>query len=145
MTADIPWPRFLITVLLVSILIFLVDLVLQGTLIPALVADYPAPDYPSRPMAQVQRLFPFLFATYVVQMALFSFLYLRLYPGRGVDKAVRWGLWGGFYVVIPNMQFFVGVAHTTWTMLILQVIAGIVLMVLMAVAFELAYRPKSTA
>lgn len=41
------------------------------------------------------------------------------------------------------MQFFVAVDHTTWKMLIIQVIEGIVLMVLVTCIFEIAYRPKA--
>jgi hypothetical protein len=141
-TMSIPWPRFLITVFVVAILTFVFDLFLHGTAIPALFDNYPPADYPSRPAAELQALFPFLIATYLVQIAMFCFLYLRLYPGRGFAAAARWGLWGGFFVVIPNMQFFVAVAHATWTQLILQVIAGLILMVVLMVAFEFAYRPK---
>jgi hypothetical protein len=145
MSDSIPWPRFLITAFLVAIATFVFDLFLHGTLIPALFDNYPPADYPSRPAAELQALFPFLIATYLVQIAVFCFLYLRLYPGRGMGAAVRWGLWGGFFVVIPNMQFFVAVNHATWTQLILQVIAGLILMVVLMVVFEFAYRPKPAA
>ena len=50
---------------------------------------------------------------------------------------------GRFLVVSPNMQFFVAVDHTTWKMLTIQVIEGIVLMVLVTCIFEIAYRPKA--
>jgi hypothetical protein len=76
---------------------------------------------------------------------LFCFMFLRLYPARGVASAALWGLWGGFFVVIPNMQFFVAVKDTSWTVLGMQVIEGIVLMVLTGVIFELIYRPKTAA
>ncbi len=48
----------------------------------------------------------------------------------------------GLFVVIPNMQFFVAVAHTTWTMLIIQMVEAIALCGLAACIFEIAYRPK---
>lgn len=48
-------------------------------------------------------------------------------------NAVSWGLWGGLFVVLPNMQFFVGVAGTTWTLLLVQIVEAIAV-------FELAYR-----
>jgi hypothetical protein len=41
------------------------------------------------------------------------------------------------------MQFFVAVDHTTWKMLIIQVIEGIVLLVLATGAFEIAYKPTA--
>ena len=88
-------------------------------------------------------LLPFLFVTYILQITAFCYLFLRLYPGRGLRKAAWWGIWGGFFVVIPNMQFFVAVDHTKWKMLITQVIEGIVLMVLVTCIFEIAYRPKA--
>ena len=56
MSDSIPWPRFLITAFIVAIATFVFDLFLHGTLIPALFADYPPADYPSRPAAELQAL-----------------------------------------------------------------------------------------
>ena len=142
MPIKIEWPRFLIVTVLASILIFVLDIAFHQHLAPILFGDYPAADYPSRPAAGVMPLLPFLFLTYVLQMPIFCYLFLRLYPGRGIGPAIWWGIWGGFFVVIPNMQFFVAVDHTTWKMLILQVIEGIFLMTLLTFLFEIAYRPK---
>jgi hypothetical protein len=119
------------------------DIAFHPHLAPVLFGDYPAADYPSRPTDSVTPLVPFLFLTYVLQMPIFCYLFLRLYPGRTIGKAIWWGIWGGFFVVIPNMQFFVAVDHTTWKMLIIQVIEGIFLMALLTVVFEIAYRPKT--
>ena len=57
MSDSIPWPRFLITAFIVAIATFVFDLFLHGTLIPALFADYPPADYPSRPAAELQALY----------------------------------------------------------------------------------------
>jgi hypothetical protein len=130
--------RFLITSIGAAILIFVLDVWWHGTLASDMYAGYP-----QRPMAEMEGLFPFLFLTYLVQLTLFAWLYLRLYPARGIRNAVWWGLWGGLFVVIPNMQFFVAVRDTSWTMLGMQVVEGIALCVIMAVVFEWAYRPKA--
>ncbi|SHV10002.1 Uncharacterised protein [Mycobacteroides abscessus subsp. abscessus] len=138
------WGRFLVIALPVSILTFILDVVFHKTAGPALFGNsYPAADYPQRPLAEIMDLFPFLGFTYILQLTMLCFLFLRLYPGRGLGKAAWWGTWGGLFVVIPNMQFFVAVAHTTWTMLIIQMIEAIALCILAACLFEIAYRPKS--
>ena len=133
-------PRFLITAAIVSVVIFVLDVWFHGTIAANMYTGYP-----QRPATEIMALFPFLFATYVVQLTLFCFMYLRLYPARGLPSAAWWGLWGGFFVVIPNMQFFVAVKDTSWTVLAMQVVEGIVLTVLTGLMFELAYRPKSPA
>lgn len=137
MSSKIEWPRFLIVAALASLLIFVLDVSFHTSVTTTLYVGYP-----QRPPAETSPLIPFLFATYVVQMTLFCYMFLRLYPERGLGRAAWWGLWGGFFVVIPNMQFFVAIAGTTWTMLAAQVVEGIALMVLLTVVFELAYRPK---
>ncbi|WP_157217381.1 hypothetical protein [Flavisphingomonas formosensis] len=142
MAAPVQWARFLIVTIIASILIFVLDIAFHQHLAPVLFGDYPAADYPSRPPADIMPLLPFLFLTYLLQMPMFCYLFLRVYPGRGMGPAIWWGIWGGFFVVIPNMQFFVAVDHTTWKMLILQVIEGIALMILLTAIFEIAYRPK---
>ena len=138
------WGRFLVIALPVSILTFILDVVFHKTAAPALFGNsYPAPGYPQRPLTEIMDLFPFLGFTYVLQLTMLCFMFLRLYPGRGLGKAAWWGIWGGLFVVIPNMQFFVAVADTTWTMLIIQMIEAIALCVLAACVFEIAYRPKA--
>lgn len=143
MSQKIEWPRFLIITVVLSVVIFVLDILFHQHLAPKIFAAYPAADYPGRDPADVTPLMPFLFATYVVQMTLFCYLFLKAYPARGVGNAVWLGIWGGFLMVIPNMQFFVVVKNTTWSMLIIQVIEGMALMVLLTVLFELAYKPKS--
>lgn len=132
------WLRFLACSIGAAVLVFVLDIWWHGTVAAAMYEGYP-----QRPMAEMEALFPFLFLTYIVQLPLFAWLYLRLYPARGMRNAVWWGIWGGFFVVIPNMQFFVAVRDTSWTMLGMQVVEGIVLCILMMVVFETAYRPRA--
>jgi hypothetical protein len=144
MSLRIEWTRFLIITVVLSIVIFVLDIAFHTMLAPRIMSGYPAADYPGRAPEAVQPLLPFLFATYVVQMPVFCFLFLRLYPQRGLGSAIWWGIWGGFFVVIPNMQFFVVVDHTTWKMLWIQVVEGMFLMALLTFLFELTYRPKNS-
>lgn len=120
-----------------AVVVFVLDILFHGTLAAGLYAGYP-----QRPMDEIRALFPFLFATYIVQLLLFVWLYLRLYPRRGLAAAGWWGLWGGFFIVIPNMQFFVAVRDTSWFLLGVQVVEGVALCVAMAMLFELTYRPR---
>lgn len=129
--------RFTLVAIGAALLVFVLDVLFHGTLAQDMYAGYP-----SRPMAEVQALFPFLLLTYLGQLVTFCYMFLRIYPGRGVGKAAWWGLWGGLFVVYPNMQFFVAVRDTSWTLLWTQVVEAIVLCVLAVVAFELLYRPR---
>lgn len=143
MSLRVEWPRFLIITVVLSVVIFVLDIYFHTNLAQKVLSDYPAADYPGRKDVTTN-LLVFLFATYVIQMPVFCFLFLRLYAQRGVGNAIWWGIWGGFFVVIPNMQFFVAVDHTTWKMLSIQVIEGIFLMTLLTFLFELLYKPKSS-
>jgi hypothetical protein len=144
MSVRIEWTRFLIITVVLSAVIFVLDIAFHTMLAPKIMSGYPAEGYPGRSPEAVQPLLPFLFATYVVQMPMFCYLFLRIYPGRGAGTAIWWGIWGGFFVVIPNMQFFVVVDHTTWKMLWIQVVEGMFLMALLTFLFELLYRPKNS-
>ena len=77
----------------VSILTFILDVVFHKTAAPALFGNsYPAPGYPQRPLTEIMDLFPFLGFTYVLQLTMLCFMFLRLYPGRGLGKAAWWPL-----------------------------------------------------
>jgi hypothetical protein len=143
MSLRVEWTRFLIITVVLSVVIFVLDIAFHTNLAPKILSGYPAEDYPGRKDVTTN-LLVFLFATYVVQMPVFCFLFLRLYAQRGLGNAIWWGIWGGFFVVIPNMQFFVAVEHTTWKMLWIQVVEGIFLMTLLTFLFELLYRPSSS-
>ncbi|QZP08451.1 hypothetical protein [Caenibius sp. WL] len=131
--------RFLVTSIILAVLIFAGDVAFHAMAVPNLYEGYP-----QRPAEEMSALFPFLFLTYLVQITMFLWLYLRLYPQRGIGRAVWWGLWGGLFVVLPNMQFFVGIAGTTWTLLWAQVVEAIVLLIIAAVLFDLVY-PRTAA
>jgi len=128
--------RFFVIAGIAAILVFVLDVLFHGTFARDMYVGYP-----SRPEAEMRALFPFLFLTYIGQLVTFCYLFLRVYPGRGLGKAVWWGLWGGLFVVYPNMQFFVAVRDTSWTLLWAQVIEAIVLCVVAVVLFEVLYRP----
>lgn len=134
----IDWVRFLIAGTIGAVVIFILDILFHGTLAKDMYIGYP-----QRSMAEIQGLFPFLFGTYIVQLLMFSFMFVRLYPARSARNAVWWGIWGGLFVVIPNMQFFVAVKDTSWLLLWTQVIEGIVLCVTMAMIFNILYRPRN--
>lgn len=134
----IDWARFLIAGTIGAVLIFVLDILFHGTLAKDMYIGYP-----QRPMAEMRGLFPFLFATYILQLQMFSFMFVRLYPARSARNAVWWGIWGGLFVVIPNMQFFVAVKDTGWLLLWTQVIEGIALCVAMALLFNILYRPRN--
>ncbi len=137
------WPRFLVFGLLSAILVFALDIPFHQFLAPKIFTEYPAHDYPQRSAEEIGALFPFLFLTYLLQLSFFCYTYLRVYPMRGLASAIWYGAWLGVWVVIPNMQFFVGLDKYTWHMLAIQVPEGAILTMIMMAFFEFAYRPKS--
>jgi hypothetical protein len=137
-------PRFIIFGLLGAILVFALDLPFHQFLAPKIFTEYPAHDYPHREHVDGV-LMGWLFLTYLFQLSIFSYLFLRIYPRRGLGSAIWFGIWLGVWVVIPNMQMFVAMDKYTWKMLIIQVPEGAILTVIMMIFFELAYRPKASA
>lgn len=134
---EVDWLRFLGICFVLSAAVFALDVVFHAWAVPGLYEGYP-----QRAPQEIAKLLPFLFVTYVAQITIFCLLFLCVYPARGMMNAIAWGLWGGLFVVFPNMQFFVGVAGTTWTLLAVQVVEAIVLLVLATAIFELGYRPR---
>lgn len=134
-------PRFIIFGLLSAILVFALDLPFHQFLAPKIFTEYPAHDYPHRANVDAV-LMGWLLVTYLFQLSIFCYLFLRVYPQRGLGNAMWFGLWLGVWVVIPNMQMFVAMDKYTWHMLIIQVPEGAILTVIMMIFFELAYRPK---
>lgn len=129
--------RFFLTSALLAVLVFALDVAFHVAVVPDLYHGYP-----QRSQAEIAHLTPFLFLTYLVQIMMFLWLFMRLYPEGGTRNAIWWGLWGGLFVVIPNMQFFVGVAGTSWTLLGVQVVEAIILLIGATVAFDALY-PKT--
>jgi len=140
------WTRFLLASVIGAVLIFIIDMAFHGGVAPKLFPGvYPAPDFPHRAPEESKALLPFLFSTYIVQLPLFSYMFLRMYPDRGLANAVWWGVWGALFVFIPNLQIFVSLMNYTWAMLAIQVVEGVALPVMLISFFELAYRPKARA
>ncbi len=137
------WPRFLIMGILSAMLVFVLDISFHMHLARVLFNEYPAHDFPRRAPEESAGLMPFLFLTYLLQLGIFCYLFLRVYPRRGMGAALWFGAWLGVWVVIPNMQFFVGLDKYTWRMLIIQVPEGAILTMIMMAFFELGYRPKA--
>ncbi len=138
MSITISWPKFL----LVSIVGAVIVLVLYSQF-PVLFPPDPSEGYPARPAAEIKPLLPFLAIVSIVQLVVFCFLFLRAYPQRSLANAVWWGIWGGFFMVIPDGQFFVGTPNETWAHLLIGWGEGIAAAVLMMALFQLAYRPKN--
>jgi len=138
----VEWPRFLLLGIVSALLVFGLDLPFHMFLAPKIFTEYPAHDFPQRPPGESLPLVPFLFLTYLFQLSFFCYTYLRVYPRRGMGSAIWYGAWLGVWVVIPNMQFFVGLDKYTWHMLAIQIPEGAILTMIMMAFFEWAYRPK---
>jgi hypothetical protein len=139
----VEWPRFLIFGIASAVLVFALDIPFHQFLAPKIFTEYPAHDYPQRSPEEVKSLFGFLFLTYLLQLSFFCYTFLRVYPRRGMGSAIWYGAWLGVWVVIPNMQYFVGLDKYTWHMLAIQVPEGAILTMIMMAFFEWAYRPKN--
>ncbi len=135
------WLRFLAIGALGAILVFVLDISFHQHLAQRLFDEYPAHDFPRRENVGLG-LLGWLFLTYLFQLSLFCYLFLRVYPRRGMGHAIWFGAWLGVWVVIPNMEFFVGLDKYTWHMLVIQVPEGAILTMLLMAFFEWAYRPK---
>lgn len=137
--------RFFVVGAATAAILFAGDLLFHTVIAPKWFAPYPASDFPERPLEEMHGLMPWLFFTYIVHGLYFFYTYLRACPKRGTARAVKYGLWLGIWVLIPNMQFFVGLDKYTWHMLAIQVVEGALLIMLAIVFFELVYRPKPSA
>jgi hypothetical protein len=135
------WPRFLVMGAASAILVFVLDIAFHLHLAQAIFSEYPAHDFPQRQDVG-PGLMGWLFLTYLFQLSLFCYLFTRIYPRRGMGSALWFGAWLGVWVVIPNMQFIVGLDKYTWHMLAIQVPEGAILTMIMMVFFEWGYRPR---
>jgi hypothetical protein len=130
--------RFILVSLVGAVGIFALDVAWHGYVVRDLYAAYP-----SRPDDQMRALMPFLFLTFLLQMPTFCYIYLRVYRERTLANALWWGAWGGFFVLTPNMQYFVGIPHMGWGLLAMQVVEGMAMMMILMAYFSLAYRPRA--
>src|SRR5262249_19366139 len=126
-------------------LVFVLDINFHAVVAPKLFPDYPARDFPQRAPEEAYGLLPWLFLVYLIQVPALCYLFLRVYPRRGMMSALWFGAWIGLWIVIPNMQFFVGLDKYTWHMLAIQVPEGMVLSMILLAIFEWRYRPESGA
>jgi hypothetical protein len=139
------WSRYLLFGALGATLIFVLDLPFHAFVAPKLFTEYPAHDFPQRPMAETQALLPWLFLVYLVQLTILCYVYLRACPRRRMAGALWFGAWIGLWIAIPNMQFFVGLDKYTWHMLAIQIPEGMILPMILLAFFEWTYRPKTVA
>ena len=122
----------------------MVDLAFHGTMAPRLFPGvYPPTDYPQRDLVEAASMVPFLLSAYVFQIGIFFYLFLRIYPDRGWNNAIWWGIWGSLFLYIPDAQIFVSEDKYTWTMLGIQLVEGVVLPLIMILTFELVFRPRA--
>jgi hypothetical protein len=136
MSTTVKWPRFLIASLLTAIFVAAVAMVWHGQIATSMYADYP-----SRPADQMRSLFPFLIVTFLVQIPIFCYMYLRVYQQRSMANAAKFGLWAGFFTMMPNGQFWVGTPGVGWDFLVMQLVQGVVTLILAMVLFQAIYRP----
>jgi hypothetical protein len=132
------WLRFLIVTIVGAVIM----LALYGAWSGIVTGMDLSPGYPSRPPAEIKPLIPFLSVVSIAQLVVFCYLYLRVYPQRSLANAVKWGAWGGFFMVLPDGQFFVGTPNENWSTLLMGWADGIVTAILMTAFFQLIYRPK---
>jgi hypothetical protein len=132
------WGWFVPLGLAMAVLVFVLDLPFHQILAPKLFTEYPAHDFPMRKPDTAQ--FATLAATYLFQLSTFCYLFLRVYPQRGLGNAIWFGAWLGVWVVIPNMQMFVAMDKYTVEMLVIQVPEGAILTMIMMAVFEPLYR-----
>ncbi len=137
MRAKTDWPRFLAVTLVGAVGFFALDVLWHGYVVRGLYADYPM-----RPDNQIRALLPFLLLTFLLQLPTFCYIYLRVYRRPNLGNALWWGAWGAFWVLTPNMQYFVGIPGMSWGLLATEVAEGIVMMMMLMGYFTLAYRPR---
>jgi hypothetical protein len=138
MSITVNWPRFLAVSVLGAILVIAIAVVWHGHIAASMYADFPA-----RPADQVAGLFPFLALTFIVQIPIFCYMYLRAYPQRNLTNAIKFGLWAGFFTMMPNGQFWVGTPGVGWDFLIMQIAQGVVTLVLLMIFFQILYKPAN--
>jgi len=136
MNITVNWPRFLVASLLTAVFVAVVAIVWHGHIASSMYADYPA-----RPADQVKGLLPFLILTFLIQIPIFCYMYLRSYPQRSVGNAAKFGLWAGFFTMMPNGQFWVGTPGVGWDFLVMQLAQGTITLILAMVLFQAVYKP----
>jgi hypothetical protein len=137
MKITIEWPRFLIASLVGTVVVFVLAVYLHGTVFAGMYEGIPI-----RPAADVKPLMPFLALTFLVELPVFCFVYLRCYPKRSMTNALWFGAWAGLFTMMPNGQFFVGTPGMGFDVLIMQMVHGVLSIMLLMAIFQAIYRPK---
>ena len=140
MGTHIQWPRFALAALLSTVFVIVVAFVWHGHVAAPMYADFP-----SRPADQMKALFPFLVLTFLVEIPVFCYMYLRVYPQRSMANAAKFGLWAGFFILMPNGQFWTGTPGVGWDFLIMEIVQGVVTLILAILLFQAVYRPADEA
>jgi len=137
MNVTIAWPRFLIASLIGTVVIFVLAVYLNGTVFAGMYEGVPirSPD-------DLKAHMPFLALTFLVQFPIFCYVYLRCYPQRSMTNALWFGVWAGFFTVMPNGQFFVGTPNMSWNLLGVQIAQGVVSTMILMAIFQAIYQPK---
>lgn len=130
------WPRFLVASIVAALFVIVIAIAWHGHFAASMYANFPA-----RSADQVQLLKPFLVLTFLIQIPIFCYMYLRVYPQRSVNNAAKFGLWAGFFTMMPNGQFWVGTPGVGWDFLIMQIVQGTVTLIFTMVLFQLIYKP----
>jgi hypothetical protein len=133
----IAWPRFLIASLVGTVVIFVFAVLWHGTIAAGMYQGIPI-----RPAEDMKGLMPFLALTFLVELPLFCYVYLRCYPQRSMSNALWFGAWCGLFMMMPNGQFFVGTPGMGWDTLIMQIVQGVVSAMLLMAIFQAIYQPK---
>jgi hypothetical protein len=136
MGITVNWPRFLVASIVSALFVIIVAIAWHGHFAASMYATFPA-----RPADQLQLLMPFLVLTFLIQIPIFCYMYLRVYPQRSVSNAAKFGLWAGFFTMMPNGQFWVGTPGVDWDFLIMQIVQGVVTLIFTMVLFQLIYKP----
>ena len=136
MSITVNWPRFLVASLICAILVIAIAIGWHGYIAAPMYADFPL-----RPADQREGLTWFLVLTFLIQIPIFCYMYLRVYPQRSIANAAKFGLWCGFFTMMPNGQFWVGTPGVGWDFLIMQIVQGVLTMVLVTIIFQAIYNP----
>lgn len=131
--------RFLVTSVILAVIIFMADVAFHAMAVPNLYEGYPQRSSAGNGRADALPVPDLPGPDHHVPVAVHAAL-----SGRRHRQGDLVGPVGGLFVVLPNMQFFVGVASTTWLLLGIQVVEAIVLLIVAGVLFDLVHRRHMT-
>jgi hypothetical protein len=138
MGLTINWTRFAIGAGLATVFVIAVSVLWHGQIAAPMYANYPL-----RPKDELQDLFPFLMFTFIIQIPILCYLYLRANPQRSIAAAAKFGFWAGLFSLAPTGQFWVGTPGVEWDFLIMQYGQGTVTVLLAILLFQAVVQPAS--